>query len=125
MLPLKREVTMQKEYLTEFGLGVALKKLYPNINLSNNKAVLGSGIKLRPDYHNSQLKIIVEFDGYRHGFIDGKACLPSNFCELGVAKFKRDLKKFEYIKKDIILSLKEKSKKLGDKRLVLPLSLIK
>ena len=48
---------------------------------------------------------------YDHGFIDKKAMLPVDYCELGVDKFLEDLSRFSFCQKDIIKSLKEKSKK--------------
>ena len=61
---------------------------------------------------------------YPNGFIDSKAILPSDFCELGIQKFKKDLDKFHFHENEIINSLKEKIKVLDDERLVLPKSLI-
>lgn len=62
---------------------------------------------------------------FPHGFIsDEKACiLPANFCELGIARFKQDLQRLNFISDLIIDSLKMKIEKLKDKRLVLPPSL--
>ena len=60
---------------------------------------------------------------YPHGFIDKKATLPCDFCELGIRQFENDLKKFSYIKDDIIKSLKNKVKELDDVEIVLPKSL--
>ncbi len=60
---------------------------------------------------------------YSHGFIDKKALLPSDFCELGIKRFLFDLNRFSYIKSEIISSLKNKIEELGDIRLVLPYSL--
>lgn len=62
---------------------------------------------------------------FSHGFIsDEKACiLPANFCELGIARFKQDLQRLNFISDLIIDSLKMKIEKLKDKRLVLPPSL--
>jgi very-short-patch-repair endonuclease len=57
---------------------------------------------------------------YNHGFIDKKVILPATFCSLGIERFKKDLEKFFYIRKEIEFSLYEKCVKLGDKRLVLP-----
>lgn len=61
---------------------------------------------------------------YPHGFIaDEKTLiLPADFCELGIARFKKDLE-FYGCKKDILESLKIKVEKLGDINLVLPPSL--
>lgn len=45
---------------------------------------------------------------YAHGFISNKATnvLPSSFCMLGIKKFQEDLKRFDFIKSDIVESLK-------------------
>jgi hypothetical protein len=59
---------------------------------------------------------------YPQGFIDIKALLPSDFCELGIEKFQLDLEKFYYLKKEIVGSLKVKIEKL-DIETVLPKSL--
>ncbi len=61
---------------------------------------------------------------YPNGFIDKKAVLPSDFCELGIELFKNDLVRFEYHAQEIIESLKEKIKEKGDAELVVPPSLI-
>lgn len=60
---------------------------------------------------------------YPHGFISKTVIMPADFCELGIQKFKADLKRFDYIKVDILNSLKQKVEVLGDKELVLPPSL--
>lgn len=60
---------------------------------------------------------------YRNGFIDSKAVLPADFCEMGISKFKHDLERFEVHKQEILDSLKEKITTLGDIRRVLPSSL--
>lgn len=62
-------------------------------------------------------------NGYPHGFIDKKASLPADYCEIGIRKFENDLNRFSFLKKEIVESLKEKAKLLGDKDLVLPPSL--
>jgi hypothetical protein len=49
--------------------------------------------------------------------------LPSDFCELGVKRFQRDLLRFHYIKDEIVESLQNKIINKGDKELVLPPSL--
>lgn len=43
-----------------------------------------------------------------HGFIDNKAGLPADFCELGIDRFLDDLNRFDYIKSDILSSLNTK-----------------
>ena len=55
---------------------------------------------------------------YPHGFIDEKAKLPADFCELGVKRFIKELDSFSIIKESIINSLKEKIEILGDYKLV-------
>lgn len=48
---------------------------------------------------------------YQHGFIDDKAILPADFCQLGIERFKRDLSiKFNYIETEILHSLVNKVK---------------
>jgi hypothetical protein len=46
---------------------------------------------------------------YPHGFIDPKAVLPADFCSLGIERFKSDLEKFDFIKDEILDSLKIKT----------------
>jgi len=60
---------------------------------------------------------------YPNGFIDKKAVLPADFCELGVELFRKDLEKFSYCKDEIIDSLNTKIKEKSDIELVVPLSL--
>lgn len=67
------------------------------------------------DYHTN--------NNYPHGFIDKKALLPADFCELGVERFKNDLNKFKPIKPIILKSLQVKVKEMQDIDLVLPPSL--
>ena len=57
---------------------------------------------------------------YPHGFIDGDAVLPANFCELGIKQFIRDLNKFGCYKNDIIASLRQKIAEKEEINLVLP-----
>lgn len=60
---------------------------------------------------------------YPNGFIDEKAQLPAEFCNLGIRKFYDLLKVgglYEYCCKEIFESLGEKVKLLGDERLVYP-----
>lgn len=57
---------------------------------------------------------------YQHGFIDKSCVLPADFCELGISKFKADLKRFSPFKKEILESLERKIKLLGNRDLVLP-----
>jgi hypothetical protein len=60
---------------------------------------------------------------YPHGFVDNGAILPSDFCELGVKKFERDLSIFFSCRSTIIQSIKKKIEDCGDIRLVIPESL--
>jgi len=60
------EYANSKEYLTEKKLGSILEILYPSHNFIHNKAVPNSGLRNRPDYRNSDLMLIVEFDGHYH-----------------------------------------------------------
>lgn len=60
---------------------------------------------------------------YPNGFIDPKAILPADFCELGISQFLKDLKTFDYYKDEIIESLKNKVKEKGNINHVLPPSL--
>ena len=61
---------------------------------------------------------------FPHGFIDPKATLPCDFCELGIEKFKKDLEKFKYHRDDIINSLKHKINEKGNTNVVIPQSLM-
>jgi len=45
---------------------------------------------------------------YSHGFIDGKCILPSDFCYLGLKRFKNDILKFSEIENDICKSIIDK-----------------
>ncbi|MBE3658651.1 hypothetical protein BOO92_18435 [Vibrio navarrensis] len=60
---------------------------------------------------------------YEHGFIDKKAILPADYCELGVRQFEQDLATFSAFKSDIVKSLESKISELGNIDLVLPSSL--
>jgi len=60
---------------------------------------------------------------YPHGFIDPKAVLPADYCELGIEAFKADLQRFEAYKTEILNSLKEKTEELKNPDLVLPRSI--
>jgi hypothetical protein len=61
---------------------------------------------------------------YPHGFNSNTVIFPADFCELGIARFNSDLEKFNYIREDIIVSLRNKIKLKGNQRLVLPPSLL-
>jgi hypothetical protein len=54
------------QYLNEKILGDQLNLIYQNNKFIHDKIVLNSEIKNRPDYHNADLKLIIEFDGFRH-----------------------------------------------------------
>jgi hypothetical protein len=60
---------------------------------------------------------------YPHGFIDDAALLPCDFCELGINKFSNDLNNFEFIKNDILQSIKNKIIQHNHINKVLPPSL--
>lgn len=60
---------------------------------------------------------------FPHGFISKRVIMPADFSEMGILKFKEDLKKFNYIKPEIIKSLSEKIKTTQDIDLVIPSSL--
>lgn len=60
---------------------------------------------------------------YDHGFISENVIMPCDYCELGIQKFKNDLKRFHFIRKDIVRSLNSKIVLLKNKDLVLPPSL--
>ena len=72
------------------------------------------------DLFNIELKN--DLYNYPHGFIDKKAVLPADFCELGVTKFREDLVRFSYVKEDIISSLVA-HRKTKDMHIILPPSL--
>ncbi len=74
------------------------------------------------------LKIIFDEDiefkqVYPNGFIDKKAVLPADYCELGLELFLEDLERFSYCKDEIIDSLKNKMEELESVQRVLPKSL--
>lgn len=62
---------------------------------------------------------------YPHGFIDTKACLPADFCELGIEKFKNDLVRFDAsgISQDICISLANRVKSVTTFEYIYPKSL--
>jgi len=60
---------------------------------------------------------------FPHGFVSDKVIMPADFCEMGIRKFLTDLIQFDYIKGDIVESLKSKVKELDDEELVVPHSL--
>lgn len=60
---------------------------------------------------------------YPHGFINNKALLPADFCELGIKRFVQDLNDYEFIAEEIILSLVNKINTASCIEEVLPPSL--
>jgi hypothetical protein len=55
------------DYLTEENLGKILKQIKPHNHFVHDKSVPGSTNKrLRPDYRNDELELILEFDGDSH-----------------------------------------------------------
>lgn len=63
------------------------------------------------------------FKRFPHGFIAEKVVMPADFCELGVQRFSADLQCFATVAEDIAESLRAAEARLGDWRLVYPLSL--
>jgi len=63
------------------------------------------------------------FKDFPHGFIADTVVFPADFCELGIARFERDLDRFSYIAADIIDSLANAVESKGDWRLVFPPSM--
>lgn len=61
-----------------------------------------------------------DFLDFPHGFIADTVVMPSDFCELGIARFDDDLTRFSYIRDQILESLKSAAAKRGDWRLVCP-----
>ena len=62
---MKRVITYDG-YLDEKKLGQCLAEIFPDYKFIHDNAVPGSGISNRPDYRCEELKLIVEFDGYKH-----------------------------------------------------------
>lgn len=60
------------------------------------------------------------FKDFPHGFIANTVIFPADFCELGIARFERDLNQFACIESDIMDSLARASEAKGDWRLVYP-----
>lgn len=56
----------KNNYLTEKILGYYLNYLFHDSEIIHDKIIPNSGIKNRPDYRIEDLKLIVEFDGYKH-----------------------------------------------------------
>ncbi|MCM1260539.1 MAG: endonuclease domain-containing protein [Staphylococcus sp.] len=55
-----------KDYLTENNLIDYLKIIYPEANDWIRDKRFSKEIAFRPDYRSDSLKIVIEFDGYRH-----------------------------------------------------------
>lgn len=62
----------------------------------------------------------VDFLNFPHGFIAETVVMPADFCELGIARFEADLERFDYIRDDILKSLRHAAAARGDWRLVYP-----
>ncbi len=60
---------------------------------------------------------------YSHGFISDSVVMPCDFCELGIQKFINALERFNFIREDIVQSLRNKIELLQDIELVLPNSI--
>lgn len=63
------------------------------------------------------------FLNFPHGFIADTVVFPCDFCELGVDRFRADLRRFDYVAPDIRKSLRNAIDKRGDWRPVIPPSL--
>lgn len=63
-------------------------------------------------------------NAYQNGFVSTKISdvMPCDFCELGIIRFKNDLKKFDFIADEIMSSLTKRIKN-NDKRSILPPSM--
>jgi very-short-patch-repair endonuclease len=57
---------------------------------------------------------------FPHGFIHPKACLPAEYCWLGIQKFESVLRRFPEIQKEIVDSLKKRVEEVGEVDVVLP-----
>lgn len=53
-------------YLTETLLYDYIKYIFKDYEIIHNKIVPNSNIKNRPDFRIESIKLIIEFDGYRH-----------------------------------------------------------
>ena len=54
------------EYLNEKRLGLFLTSIFTDVEIISNKKVDESVLPFRPDFRIPKLKMIVEFDGFRH-----------------------------------------------------------
>lgn len=62
---------------------------------------------------------------YPHGFIDSKAVLPADFCELGIERFVLDCLNFpDAVSNKIGESINIKAKELGNIKKVIPVNMI-
>jgi very-short-patch-repair endonuclease len=61
-----------------------------------------------------------DFLDFPHGFIASTVVMPADFCELGIARFEDDLKRFDYIAGAILKSIREAAATRGDWRTVYP-----
>lgn len=61
-----------------------------------------------------------DFLDFSHGFIASTVIMPADFCELGLARFEADLRRFDYIRDDILESLRRAVKERGDWRVICP-----
>lgn len=105
---IKRDFKKDLEYL---NLGYKIIRIPYFIQLSDNL------IKI---IFNKKISFL---QNYKNGFIDSKALLPADYCELGILRFKNNLEQFNYCKNEIIESLNNKINELKDIDLVLPQSL--
>jgi very-short-patch-repair endonuclease len=55
-----------ENFLNEHNLGKLLSELYPCEVFQRGKQVTGSGCRMRPDFQCEKMKMLVEFDGFRH-----------------------------------------------------------
>lgn len=61
------------DFLTEKILGEYLEYMF-DFDIVHDKSVPNSNIRNRPDYRIEELKLLIEFDGYRH-FCNAKTIL--------------------------------------------------
>ena len=52
--------------LERTGLDIYLKEIFPSVDDWEHDKIIGHGLRIRPDYRNDDLKLIVEFDGIQH-----------------------------------------------------------
>ena len=81
-------------------------------------------IQMKSEILYELFEVRVDFEQrYPCGFIDKKAVLPADYCELGIGSFKRDLERFFAYRNDIIESLRNKVMVIGEPGVVVPQSL--